>query len=155
MVSNRPYSSAIFSDSHFYKCTGAGIASDGQKVQFQRMHLSDNRFGIVYTGVGQLFENTVIIGDSPNVGTPLVPDYEQGRSRPNPYSPDDPIYGVLLPDCCEPAFSAKLRFYLYNDFPFKFVNNVRLAGAIGPQNGRGAVFTPTYLTLFVPLTLCT
>lgn len=80
---------------------------------------------------------TTTTGDSDNTGTPLVPDNEQGRSRPNPYSPADPLYGVLIPSCCEAAFFVNIRFYNYNDDPFKFVNLVRLAGAIGMEDGTG------------------
>ena len=66
-----------------------------------------------------------------------MPDYEQGRSRPNPYSPEDSIFGVIFPSCCEPAFFVNMRFYNYNDDVFKFVNLVRLAGAVGVDSGSG------------------
>ena len=62
IVSNRPFSSAIISDTHVYKCGQSGLWSDAQLVQYQRFHFSDNRYGIGFTGVGLLFENSVIVG---------------------------------------------------------------------------------------------
>lgn len=38
------------------------LSLDGLNVQFQRMHLSDNRYGFFFFGTGLLLENTVIVG---------------------------------------------------------------------------------------------
>jgi hypothetical protein len=56
--------------------------------------IADCRIGVGTIGDGILLENVAIFGETNNVGNPTRPLYEQGTSRPRPWDPASPIYGM-------------------------------------------------------------
>lgn len=69
-ASHRAYSK--LEDITAYKNADFGIWGRGKNIHVTNAMLSDNNIGTQYPGDGNLFENSVIIGESDNIGAEFL-----------------------------------------------------------------------------------
>jgi len=122
-----------------YKCVEFGIWYRGERSHIVNAKLADNRQGAQFPGQYHVFEESFIVGETDNVGSPRMVEYEQGRSRPHRWGPELRIVGYRHYDAGGPNVIRNTIFYNFQDFTFLFNNKIRKAGAISVQGGHNAL----------------
>lgn len=113
-----------------YKNAEHGIWGRGTGIHVTGAKLADNQIGAQFPGDNNLLENSIIVGETPNIGNP-DPDQltdMQGRNRFYRWWPEAPIVGYQHYDGGSPDFVRNVKFYNFVDFHFLFTGKVRKAG---------------------------
>jgi len=115
---------AVFSNILSYKNRQYGIWGRGGRFRWTGIVAADNMRGFNSPPEPSVLENSLIIGETDNIGTPQ--SFEEGRSRPAPWSNDDVIKGWETYDNSGAQFVKSTTFVNFTS------NSVRKSGAIGP-----------------------
>lgn len=109
-----PTALAVFKGSSYYKTRARGVWAHGSNMKFDDFVIADNVRGAFFS-YGSELSNSVIVGESENVGTPVSPlEKSLGRSLARP---DDGLTAG----------------YLFYDGPIRFTD-VHFAGFARPSN---------------------
>jgi hypothetical protein len=127
LVYYAPGSIAIFDDFTAYKNYEFGMWARGSHIWFRRARVSDNQVGVQMPGWSMMLSDSVLVGDSPNVGTtdPTYNAWEQGRTRPYGTWIDGvnvTVVGYRNYDNGGPDFVINNKFYNFQDFTFQNIN---------------------------------
>eukprot|EP01124_Arcella_intermedia_P021841 TRINITY_DN3119_c0_g1_i1.p1 TRINITY_DN3119_c0_g1~~TRINITY_DN3119_c0_g1_i1.p1 ORF type:complete len:1227 (-),score=287.50 TRINITY_DN3119_c0_g1_i1:44-3724(-) len=133
-----PWSYALIEDFTAYKCREHGIWGRGSRMKVVGAKLADNQIGAQFPGDGHIFENSIVVGETENVGNPVNLEVEQGRSRFyfwDGASASTPIVGYQNYDAGGPDIVRNVKFYDFVDEQFQFNKRVRKAGGITVTTG--------------------
>jgi len=119
-----PLAEAVYSGIISYKNREHGIWTRGGPLRFTNCFILDNKIGFNGTPEKSLLENSLVVGETDNIGTPGVD--EQGRSRPYQWGIDAPIIGW---ETYDNGGGQYVRNVIFENFTSNFV---RSSGAIAP-----------------------
>ena len=90
---------AVFADFTAYKNRNRGVWLRGYNLALEEAMLADNAIGATFAADETVLRESVLVGESANLGTPRNYEInenrvgEDGRSLPRPFAPDFPIRG--------------------------------------------------------------
>jgi hypothetical protein len=125
---------AVFEDLTVYKARGFGVWSRGGHQRITNSRFADCAVGASFPATPALVDNSIFIGDSPNVGTPPFPFWHGSRSRPNYNVGNVPIAGIENYDNTGPSYSIRNKFYNYTSDQISS-DSLRLAAAVKQVGG--------------------
>eukprot|EP01128_Nolandella_sp_AFSM9_P004833 TRINITY_DN2253_c0_g1_i1.p1 TRINITY_DN2253_c0_g1~~TRINITY_DN2253_c0_g1_i1.p1 ORF type:complete len:1188 (-),score=257.47 TRINITY_DN2253_c0_g1_i1:138-3254(-) len=121
-----------------YKNKGFAVWGRGDNLHFVNCMLSDNKIGAQFPGRANLFEDSFMIAESDNVGSPSDKNRMQGRNRPST-NPDHWIVGYRSYDASGPDLIKNVKFFGFKPLKYLFTDIVRHAGALSVQGGSHVV----------------
>eukprot|EP00026_Physarum_polycephalum_P000947 Phypoly_transcript_00948.p1 GENE.Phypoly_transcript_00948~~Phypoly_transcript_00948.p1 ORF type:complete len:1187 (+),score=204.39 Phypoly_transcript_00948:86-3646(+) len=138
---------ATLTGNNAYKNRQHGIWFRGSQITIRNSRLQDNGVGVNMPATGNLFRDSVIIGETNNIGTPGHTQWfnDFGRSRPMLWWADFPIHGWEGYDSTGGQFCRNVVFQNF------VTNSVRRAGAVGAITDGIYVLPPN--DMFAQITL--
>lgn len=127
---------ATFNYNNAYKNRQYGIWLKGGIFFVRNSVLIDNGVGVNTPGGGNLVYDTVVIGETNNIGTPAFTKYfdDKGRSRPVLWNVAFPIHGWETYDAAGLQFGRNITFVNFT------TDSIRRAGAVGVlPNGKNVL----------------
>jgi len=124
---NTPTVRSVMSGNNAYKNRQHGIWARGSSFTFKNSLLIDNGVGVNMPATANIFRDSTIVGETPNIGTPGHTMWfnDFGRSRPILWWPNFPIHGFEGYDSTGGQFCSNVTFVNFT------TDSVRRAGAIG------------------------
>lgn len=118
---------AILTGNNAYKNRQHGIWVRGSQITVRNSLLLDNGIGVNMPTTGNIFRDSTIVGETPNIGTPSFTKWfnDYGRSRPILWWAEFPIQGFQGYDIGGGQFCSNVTFVNFTS------NSVRRAGAVG------------------------